>query len=53
MSKPVDAENSSGASAANGVKPTLWQRYKAHMKKWWWVYLIVVIVVVLVTVLPL
>lgn len=54
MSKS-DAEQSSGASdaGADAVKPTRWQRFKAHMKKWWWVYLIIVAIVVLVVVLPL
>ncbi|KAJ5741688.1 hypothetical protein N7533_011097 [Penicillium manginii] len=56
MSKS-DIEQSSesevnGVSAAVAPKPTLWQRFKAHMKKWWWVYLAVFCVIVLVTVLP-
>ncbi|KAE8134451.1 hypothetical protein BDV38DRAFT_273617 [Aspergillus pseudotamarii] len=34
-------------------KPTLFQRWKAHMKKWWWLYLIGLGCIVLVTVLPL
>ncbi|KAK6815289.1 hypothetical protein RU639_008917 [Aspergillus parasiticus] len=33
-------------------KPTFFQRWKAHMKKWWWLYLIGLACVVLVTVLP-
>ncbi|KAK1146502.1 hypothetical protein N8T08_002931 [Aspergillus melleus] len=55
MSKP-DIEQSSDVSEADGtstpVKPTLFQRWKAHMKKWWWIYLIVFCIIVLVTVLP-
>ncbi|KAJ5099055.1 hypothetical protein N7532_006056 [Penicillium argentinense] len=54
MSKS-DVEQSSdseGNDATAATKPTLWQRFKAHMKKWWWVYLIAFIVIVLVTVLP-
>ncbi|KAJ5226886.1 uncharacterized protein N7469_006892 [Penicillium citrinum] len=43
--------NGSGADVL-ATKPTLWQRFKAHMKKWWWVYLIALCVIVLVTVLP-
>lgn len=45
-----DATAAEGAAAA--VKPSLFQRWKTHMKRWWWVYVIVVIVVVLVVVLP-
>ncbi|OGM45880.1 hypothetical protein ABOM_006048 [Aspergillus bombycis] len=33
-------------------KPPLFQRWKAHMKKWWWLYLIGLGCVVLVTILP-
>ncbi|KAJ5523684.1 hypothetical protein N7494_010334 [Penicillium frequentans] len=33
MSKS-DPEQSSNAS--DTVTPTIWQRFKAHMKKWWW-----------------
>ncbi|KAJ5995529.1 hypothetical protein N7481_002506 [Penicillium waksmanii] len=56
MSKS-DIEHSSdseanGVTAATAPRPTLWQRFKAHMKKWWWVYLIAFGVIVLVTVLP-
>lgn len=39
--------------ATPAAKPSLFQRWKTHMKRWWWVHLIVVIVVVLVIVLPL
>lgn len=45
-----DATAAEGAAAA--AKPSLFQRWKIHMKRWWWVYVIVVIVVVLVVVLP-
>ncbi|KAJ6117063.1 hypothetical protein N7512_006788 [Penicillium capsulatum] len=57
MSKS-DPEQSSGtddandATAAPATKPTFWQRFKAHMKKWWWVYLIALCCIVLVVVLP-
>ncbi|KAJ5226499.1 hypothetical protein N7468_007724 [Penicillium chermesinum] len=54
MSKSaIDTALSSGSDLDDVVKPTLWQRFTAHMKKWWWVHGIVIIVVVLVTVLPL
>ena len=49
----VETENGTSAEAqAPAAKPTLFQRYKAHMKKWWWVYVIVVCCIVLVVVLP-
>ncbi|PLB43510.1 hypothetical protein P170DRAFT_513869 [Aspergillus steynii IBT 23096] len=55
MSK-ADIEQSSDISESDGtstpVKPTLFQRWKAHMKKWWWLYLIIFCIIVLVTVLP-
>ncbi|KAJ5259600.1 hypothetical protein N7478_012581 [Penicillium angulare] len=52
MSKS-DAEESSATSQADKVaKPTIWQRFKAHMKKWWWVYLIAFICIFLVVFLP-
>ncbi|CEJ56143.1 hypothetical protein PMG11_02364 [Penicillium brasilianum] len=57
MSKS-DLEDSSGsdtncATGALPKKPTIWQRFKTHMKKWWWVYLIAFCCIVLVTLLPL
>lgn len=57
MSKS-DVDQSSTTEDANDVgvapaaKPTFWQRFKAHMKKWWWVYLIAFGCIVLVVVLP-
>lgn len=63
MSKS-DVEQSSGTDDANGTtatataaaetvaKPTFWQRFKAHMKKWWWIYVIAFCCIVLVVVLP-
>ncbi|KAJ5912278.1 hypothetical protein N7504_001161 [Penicillium tannophilum] len=49
MSKS-DPEQSSNAS--DTVKPTIWQRFKAHMKKWWWLYAIAFICIFLVIFLP-
>lgn len=52
MSKS-DPEESSGASDENvPAKPTIWQRFKTHMKKWWWAYVIGFIVIFLVVFLP-
>ncbi|KAJ5614856.1 hypothetical protein N7528_008510 [Penicillium herquei] len=52
MSKS-DIEESSTGSATNVIaKPTIWQRFKSHMKKWWWAYLIGFICVFLVVFLP-
>ncbi|KAJ5925788.1 hypothetical protein N7454_007298 [Penicillium verhagenii] len=49
-----DPEQSWGAYDKNTVvKPTVWQRFQAHMKKWWWVYLIAIICIFLVIFLPL
>lgn len=45
-------DDSNDATAVPATKPTFWQRFKAHMKKWWWVYLIAFCCIVLVTVLP-
>lgn len=56
MSKSDIEHSSSGANpeaaATDPVKPTLFQRFKTHMKRWWWVYLIAFCAVVLVVVLP-
>lgn len=57
MSKS-DLEDSSGsdtngATEALAKKPTVWQRFKTHMKKRWWAYVIALCCIVLVTVLPL
>jgi uncharacterized membrane protein YdfJ with MMPL/SSD domain len=49
MSKS-DPEQSSASDT--GVKPTVWQRFQAHMKKWWWLYAIAVICIFLVIFLP-
>jgi uncharacterized membrane protein YdfJ with MMPL/SSD domain len=38
--------------AAAPTKPTFFQRWKRHMKKWWWAYLIGFCCIVLVIVLP-
>ena len=35
------------------LKPSIFQRFKTHMKRWWWAYVIGFCVAVLVTVLPL
>ncbi|KAF3386245.1 hypothetical protein F1880_000279 [Penicillium rolfsii] len=57
MSKS-DLEDSSG-SDTNGAtevpvkKPTVWQRFKTHMRRRWWIYLIALGCIVLVVVLPL
>ena len=34
------------------AKPTFFQRFKTHMKKWWWLYVIVFCCIVLVVILP-
>ncbi|KAJ5513597.1 hypothetical protein N7463_003149 [Penicillium fimorum] len=34
-------------------KPTLWNRFKAHMKRFWWAYLIAFCISVLLIILPL
>ncbi|KAJ6111838.1 hypothetical protein N7523_007899 [Penicillium sp. IBT 18751x] len=55
MSKS-DIENISDSdtnAVAKSVRPTVWQRFRTHMKNWWWCYLIGLGVVVLVVVLPL
>ncbi|KAJ5673691.1 hypothetical protein N7507_002818 [Penicillium longicatenatum] len=49
MSKS-DPEQSSASDT--GAKPTVWQRFQAHMKKWWWLYGIAVICIFLVIFLP-
>ncbi|KAF9894017.1 hypothetical protein FE257_008989 [Aspergillus nanangensis] len=53
----TDIEQSSDSSDANVgaplAKPTRFQRWKAHMKKWWWAYVIGFICIVLVVLLPL
>ncbi|KAJ6111257.1 hypothetical protein N7486_003492 [Penicillium sp. IBT 16267x] len=51
MSK-IDPEQSSASDTNVLVKPTIWQRFKAHMKKWWWLYLIAVICIFLMIFLP-
>ncbi|KAJ5725025.1 uncharacterized protein N7483_006382 [Penicillium malachiteum] len=52
MSKS-DLEESSGGSETNVItKPTIWQRFKSHMKKWWSAYLIGFICIFLVVFLP-
>lgn len=48
----TETDDAATPTAAAGAKPSFFQRFKSHMKKWWWVYLIVLIVVVLVVVLP-
>lgn len=48
----TETDDAATPTAAAGAKPSFFQRWKTHMKRWWWVYLIVVIVVVLVVVLP-
>ncbi|KAJ5776606.1 uncharacterized protein N7511_001617 [Penicillium nucicola] len=41
MSKSETLEISDvNEAAAAPVKPTLWQRFKAHMKRFWWAYII-------------
>lgn len=52
--KPI-AEHSSNASPPSEevkTRPTKWQRYKNHHKRFWWLYLLIFIIVVLVVVLP-
>jgi hypothetical protein len=39
-------------AAAATAKPTLWQRFKTHMKRFWWAYFIGVCCAVLVIILP-
>ncbi|KAJ6073170.1 hypothetical protein N7467_011255 [Penicillium canescens] len=39
-------------AAATTAKPTLWQHFKTHMKRFWWAYLIGVCCAVLVIILP-
>lgn len=54
MSDPETTDSQGvAAGAKEAIRPTRWQRFKAHMKKWWWVYLIAFGCIVLVVVLPL
>ncbi|KAJ5197982.1 uncharacterized protein N7498_007099 [Penicillium cinerascens] len=47
-----DSDAPSNANAVAAAKPTVWQRFKASLKRWWWCYVIGVSIVVLVVVLP-
>ncbi|KAL4888776.1 xylose isomerase-like protein [Aspergillus ambiguus] len=51
-----DVEQVSDASDTNvagpPTKPTFFQRWKTHMKKWWWAYLIGFCCIVLIIILP-
>ncbi|KAJ5174614.1 uncharacterized protein N7482_000491 [Penicillium canariense] len=44
--------DTNGAIKALAAKPSIWQRFKSHMKKRWWIYVIVFCCTVLVVVLP-
>ncbi|GES65875.1 hypothetical protein ATEIFO6365_0012026700 [Aspergillus terreus] len=54
-SKPDIEQVSDGSDinvAAAPTKPTFFQRWKRHMKRWWWAYLIGFCCIVVVIVLP-
>ncbi|CAG8187790.1 unnamed protein product [Penicillium salamii] len=53
MSKPQFSTSSDMSEAQPPTtKPTVWNRFATHMKRFWWAYLIAFCVIVLVTVLP-
>lgn len=53
MSKPeISATSDVNEALPAAAKPSLWIRFKTHMKRFWWAYLIALCVIVLVTVLP-
>ncbi|KAJ5129771.1 Protein of unknown function DUF3712 [Penicillium bovifimosum] len=54
MSKSDISGSSEADEALPGpAKPTFWNRFKAHMKRFWWAYLIAFCIAVLVIILPL
>ncbi|KGO67595.1 Protein of unknown function DUF3712 [Penicillium italicum] len=54
MAKSDISSNSETDEALRAsAKPTLWGRFKAHMKRFWWAYLIAFCISVLVIILPL
>ncbi|KAJ5815026.1 hypothetical protein N7474_006803 [Penicillium riverlandense] len=54
LGQSSDSDTNVWAAATGATtKPTRWQRFKAHMKKWWWAYLFGFCCVFLVVFLPL